>query len=112
MKRSFWILSVLFIFGFTVNSFSVIVTEPRFPYKGFIYTTLGVPAQEYKNVEILEETHMKIRLRYDGREYQGQLFTYGAIFITTEGRNPILISLDIKQLRRSTFVNPLQGRLP
>jgi hypothetical protein len=100
MKARLVLLVGLFLFCFSLFSFSLEIINPVFPFKAFVYKSVHVQtAADRAGVTVSKETPYIYEFTYQGKKYKAELFVYGAIYLEREGQNPLLISFDIRDFR-------------
>jgi len=79
---------------------SLIITEPSFPFRAFIYKALKVPPEEVKNITVIKDEPYYFECSYQGKNYKAILMSIGAIYMYREGQNPLLISFDVREYKQ------------
>lgn len=98
MKFRFCVV-LLFALLTTLPAFALETQDIGFPFKGFIYQSMGIKQAEVSNITTTKETTFIWEFTYQGKKYRAELFTYGAIYFQREGQNPLLLSFDIRDYR-------------
>ena len=100
MKFYMWILFLVMSLGVSSKAFSLEWKEIGFPFKGFVYNTIGAKTwSDISNVNVKKDTAKIFEFTYQGKSYRAELYVYGAIYLEREGQNPLLLSFDIRDYR-------------
>lgn len=100
------ILATAILMGLAVSSsFGLFISDIGFPFKGFVYSAIGISKEDRTNITVDLQTTDRFNITYKGKKYKAQLFPYGSIYLEREGQNSLLISFDVKEFR-------MHGRFP
>jgi hypothetical protein len=98
MRKLFLALGLVMFFSVS-SAFGDFISDIGFPYKGFIYSALNISTSDRTNVQVDLQTPDRFQFTYQGKKYKAELYRYGAIYLEREGKNPLLISFDVKEFR-------------
>jgi hypothetical protein len=96
------LISLVMVLTAATLSFSAIIDENNgFPYKGIVMGTktfkgMDLNTDDFKTVK---NTYFSWEFTVKGKKYKADLLSFGAIYMTREGQNPVVLSFDLDNFR-------------
>lgn len=106
MKIKIAVLTALFIAVSVVLSFGIIIKDDNgFPYKGIVIRTktfqnIGAVPEDFQTTK---STYFTWEFTVKGKKYKADLLSFGAIYMTREGQNPVVITFDLEDYTFKRF---------
>lgn len=98
MKIKFAILTAFFLVGSFVLSFGLYIKDSNgFPYKGIVIRTKTFQAMDVtvSDFQTVKDGYFSWEFTVKGKKYKADLLSFGAIYMTREGQNPVILTFDL-----------------
>ena len=106
MKVKIAVITALILAVAVVSSFAFIIKDEKgFPYKGIVIRTkyfmnLGVKPEDFQTTK---STYFTWEFTVQGKKYKADLLSFGAIYLTSEGMNPRVLTFDLEDFTYKRF---------
>lgn len=106
MKTKIVLLTALFILGSFVMSFGIYISDSNgFPYKGIVIRTKTFQSMDLNvsDFQTVKDSYFSWEFTVKGKKYKADLLSFGAIYMTREGQNPVVLTFDLEDYTFKRF---------